>query len=110
MYLSRDPVRPENPVLNMSVDFSSYFQEFMYMGFSGSSQGSTEAHLVESWGFQSFGLKRFNPRDPHNVSDHTVQVRVRDRHSSYRKYSKKIGFGFEFGGPVFVCGVLLIFG
>ncbi|PWA43104.1 protein kinase-like domain, Concanavalin A-like lectin/glucanase domain protein [Artemisia annua] len=110
VYLSRDPIRPENPVLNTSVDLSSYFQEFMYMGFSGSSQGSTEAHMVESWGFRSFGLKRFNPRDPYNVSDHTVEIRVRDRNSSYRKYSKKIGFGFEIGGPVFVFAGLVLFG
>ncbi|GJS68160.1 probable L-type lectin-domain containing receptor kinase S.7 [Tanacetum coccineum] len=110
VYLSRDPVRPENPVLNTTVDFSSYFQEFMYLGFSGSSQGSTETHLVESWGFRSFGLKRFNPRDPHNVSDHTVQIRARERNSRYRKYSKKIGFGFEIGGPVFVFAGLVLFG
>ncbi|KAL1347579.1 hypothetical protein HN51_023644 [Arachis hypogaea] len=69
--------KPSSPVLTVrNVDLSKLLkEERVYVGFSGSTSGSTEVHLIERWSFKSFGFvpKRQN-LNPHNVSDNTVGV------------------------------------
>lgn len=46
-------LKPKEPLLSFSLDLDQYVNDFMYVGFSGSTQGSTEIHSVEWWSFSS---------------------------------------------------------
>lgn len=45
--------KPKEPVLSTELDLARFFSEPVYVGFSGSTQGSTEAHNIEWWSFSS---------------------------------------------------------
>lgn len=51
--VSYSNLKPENPILSFPLDLDKYVDDFMYVGFSGSTQGSTEIHSVEWWSFTS---------------------------------------------------------
>nr|XP_043612100.1 L-type lectin-domain containing receptor kinase VIII.1-like [Erigeron canadensis] len=51
--ISYSNIKPKSPVLSITINFNEYAKEFMYVGFSGSTQGSTEVHSVEWWAFTS---------------------------------------------------------
>ncbi|EXC16248.1 L-type lectin-domain containing receptor kinase VIII.1 [Morus notabilis] len=51
--VSYSNLKPENPILSLPLDLDKYVNDFMYVGFSGSTQGSTEIHSVEWWSFTS---------------------------------------------------------
>ncbi|KAK8960676.1 L-type lectin-domain containing receptor kinase VIII.1 [Platanthera guangdongensis] len=56
VFVSYSTVRPESPVLDFLLDLTQLVEEFMFVGFSGSTQGSTEIHSIESWSFSSTAL------------------------------------------------------
>ncbi|XP_010675950.2 probable L-type lectin-domain containing receptor kinase S.7 [Beta vulgaris subsp. vulgaris] len=112
IYMGYSSTRPLNPVLEVEIDLSEYLKEYMYVGFSGSTEGSTEVHLIESFDFQTFG---FLPRRPkfrtHNVSDSSVIIApAPSLGSSSKNLRKRIGLGLVISGPVFCCVVLVVFG
>ncbi|GMP52195.1 hypothetical protein CsSME_00018107 [Camellia sinensis var. sinensis] len=49
VFLSYSNLKPEMPLLSVEIDLSHYLKEFMYVGFSASTEGSTELHLIENW-------------------------------------------------------------
>ncbi|KAJ7972427.1 Lectin receptor kinase-like protein [Quillaja saponaria] len=51
--ISYSNLRPKDPLLSFNLDLDQYVNDFMYVGFSGSTQGSTEIHSVEWWSFKS---------------------------------------------------------
>ncbi|KAF5482218.1 hypothetical protein F2P56_002807 [Juglans regia] len=51
--VSYSNLKPKEPLLSFSLDLDEYVNDFMYVGFSGSTQGSTEIHNVEWWSFSS---------------------------------------------------------
>ncbi|KAK4834283.1 hypothetical protein QYF36_020235 [Acer negundo] len=51
--VSYSNLRPKEPTLSYSLDLDQYVNDFMYVGFSGSTQGSTEIHNIEWWSFSS---------------------------------------------------------
>ncbi|CAL2267780.1 unnamed protein product [Prunus armeniaca] len=51
--VSYSNLKPRDPVLSYSLDLGQYVSDFMYVGFSGSTQGSTEIHSVDWWSFSS---------------------------------------------------------
>jgi serine/threonine protein kinase len=51
--VSYSNLKPKEPLLSFSLDLDQYVSDFMYVGFSGSTQGSTEIHSVEWWSFSS---------------------------------------------------------
>ncbi|XP_050228530.1 L-type lectin-domain containing receptor kinase VIII.1 [Mercurialis annua] len=51
--VSYSNLKPKESVLSVSLDLDQYVDDFMYVGFSGSTQGSTEIHSVEWWSFSS---------------------------------------------------------
>ncbi|KAJ0733854.1 putative protein kinase RLK-Pelle-L-LEC family [Helianthus annuus] len=108
--------KPIYPILDVDIDLSLYFQEAMYLGFSGSTEGSTEKHFVTNWSFTSFGIRHPKPRigNPHNVSDDTVAknpaIEVPNDVGDRNKKHKKIGLAVGVLGPVFFCSVLVVFG
>ncbi|CAN4117035.1 unnamed protein product [Withania somnifera] len=53
VYVSYSNVKPKEPFLSVVVDVSEYVNDFMFVGFSGSTQGSTEIHSIEWWSFTS---------------------------------------------------------
>lgn len=55
--ISVDSVEPVEPLIDANVSFASMFNEFMYVGFSGSTGFSNEAHILMSWTFSSWGLQ-----------------------------------------------------
>nr|GEV75501.1 L-type lectin-domain containing receptor kinase VIII.1-like [Tanacetum cinerariifolium] len=52
--VSYSNTKPKLPLLSYSLNLSQYVNDIMYVGFSGSTQGSTEVHSVEWWSFTSF--------------------------------------------------------
>ncbi|KAL8195604.1 hypothetical protein R6Q57_026007 [Mikania cordata] len=113
VYLTRSNFKPDLPLLNLTIDLSIYFQELMYLGFSGSSEGNKETHSIKNWSFKSFGIKRFNPKidSPNNVSTNTIPNQFPgDPHPHYNRYRIKIGLGFAVSGSVFILVGLAVFG
>ncbi|KAI3769198.1 hypothetical protein L6452_00298 [Arctium lappa] len=116
VFLSDSGYKPANPLLEVDTDLSGFFQEFMYLGFSASTEGSTETHFIENWSFTSFGIRHLDPRihNPHNVSDNTVSknptIGVPEDDRNNNNHHKKIGLTIGILGPVFFCGVLVVFG
>ncbi|XP_024984537.1 L-type lectin-domain containing receptor kinase VIII.1-like [Cynara cardunculus var. scolymus] len=51
--ISYSNIKPISPILSIPMDLNKYLNEFMYVGFTGSTQGSTEVHSVEWWTFSS---------------------------------------------------------
>ncbi|XP_062233305.1 probable L-type lectin-domain containing receptor kinase S.7 [Phragmites australis] len=48
--------KPKRPVLSVAIDLSGYLKEAMYVGFSASTEGSTQQHTIKEWTFQTFGV------------------------------------------------------
>ncbi|KAJ0511552.1 putative protein kinase RLK-Pelle-L-LEC family [Helianthus annuus] len=59
--VSYSNVKPSSPVLSVRLDLNNYLNEFMFVGLTGSTQGSTEVHSVEWWTFTS----SFDDNPPH---------------------------------------------
>ncbi|KAL3642556.1 L-type lectin-domain containing receptor kinase VIII.1 [Castilleja foliolosa] len=54
VYVSYSNLKPKEPVLVSTFNLSDYIvDDFMFVGFSGSTQGSTETHSIEWWSFTS---------------------------------------------------------
>ncbi|KAL4591982.1 hypothetical protein LXL04_004959 [Taraxacum kok-saghyz] len=51
--ISYSSTKPKSPVLSITTNLNRFMNEFMFVGFSGSTQGSTEVHSVEWWSFSS---------------------------------------------------------
>ncbi|OWM85881.1 hypothetical protein CDL15_Pgr012131 [Punica granatum] len=112
VFLSYTNKKPDEPLLSVNIDLSPYLKEFVYLGFSASTEGSTELHWIESWSFETFGFLPMRPKShPHNVSDSSVIVRppisVPESGSEHRK---RLGLGLGIAGPAFFCAGLLAFG
>ncbi|CAA7034065.1 unnamed protein product [Microthlaspi erraticum] len=53
VYVSYSNVKPKSPVLSVPLDLDRYVSDSMFVGFSGSTQGSTEIHSIDWWSFAS---------------------------------------------------------
>ncbi|KAK8651214.1 hypothetical protein V6N13_140826 [Hibiscus sabdariffa] len=51
--ISYSNLKPKEPILSSTLNLDQYVNDFMYVGFSGSTQGSTEVHNIEWWSFSS---------------------------------------------------------
>ncbi|KAH7424924.1 hypothetical protein KP509_11G031800 [Ceratopteris richardii] len=54
--ISLDNLEPLQPLIDANLSLGSIFNEYMYVGFSGSTGLSNEAHTLMSWTFSSWGL------------------------------------------------------
>ncbi|XP_057433902.1 probable L-type lectin-domain containing receptor kinase S.7 [Lotus japonicus] len=106
------------PILNADVDLSGYFKENLHVGFSGSTEGSTELHQIVSWSFESFQLEPQN-QSLHNVSSGSSPVSVAvdgnpasNSNSTKNRSGKRFAIGFcvAIVGPVLFCLVLSVLG
>ncbi|OVA10174.1 Protein kinase domain [Macleaya cordata] len=60
--VSYSTLRPTDPLLSFHLDLDPFVNDFMFVGFSGSTQGSTEIHSIEWWSFSSsFGGYSYSP-------------------------------------------------
>ncbi|KAM5582631.1 putative L-type lectin-domain containing receptor kinase S.7 [Rosa sericea] len=110
VYLSYSGFKPENPVLNVGIDLSGYLKEVMYVGFSASTEGSTELHEIENWSFRTSGFVPKRPTlHPHNVSDTYVIVSPR-LPAPEKGHKRRLGLGLGIAGPAFFCVALAVFG
>ncbi|XP_019162078.1 PREDICTED: probable L-type lectin-domain containing receptor kinase S.7 [Ipomoea nil] len=55
VFLNYDTPKPRTPVMVVDIDLSGYLHEFMFVGFSASTEESTELHVIENWSFHTFG-------------------------------------------------------
>ncbi|XP_059646902.1 L-type lectin-domain containing receptor kinase VIII.1 [Cornus florida] len=53
IFVSYSNLKPKVPFLSFKLDLNQYVNDFMFIGFSGSTQGSTEIHSIEWWSFSS---------------------------------------------------------
>ncbi|EPS66505.1 lectin receptor kinase-like protein, partial [Genlisea aurea] len=54
VFVSYSNSKPKQPIITASIDLDKYLQnDSMFVGFSGSTQGSTEIHTIEWWSFTS---------------------------------------------------------
>ncbi|KAJ4978401.1 hypothetical protein NE237_009181 [Protea cynaroides] len=51
--VSYSNLQPADPLLSFHLDLGLFVQDFMFVGFSASTQGSTEVHSLEWWSFSS---------------------------------------------------------
>lgn len=72
VWLSYASDKPAKPLISVSIDLSKYFNEYMYIGFSASTGGSTELHTIVEWSFHSFGLYKNSPAVPPAPKNRTV--------------------------------------
>ncbi|KAI4357322.1 hypothetical protein L6164_001278 [Bauhinia variegata] len=62
VFLSYSSLKPEKPILSVDINLSDYFKRIMYVGFSASTEGSTELHQIENWSFQTVGFIPARPK------------------------------------------------
>ena len=113
VYMSYSSLKPGNPILTVDIDLSEYLKRDMYVGFSGSTEGSTERHLIANWSFRTSWFLPVNPNsNRHNVSDSSVTVTtpVIPISNAANKRHKRLGLGLGIAGPAFFCAFLVAFG
>ncbi|GMJ03017.1 L-type lectin receptor kinase VIII.1 [Hibiscus trionum] len=62
--ISYSNLKPKEPMLSFPLNLDQYVNDFMYVGFSGSTQGSTEVHSIEWWSFSSSFESKSSPPPP----------------------------------------------
>ncbi|XP_068636375.1 probable L-type lectin-domain containing receptor kinase S.7 [Aristolochia californica] len=115
VWLSYSSFKPEKPLLSAKADLSKHFQEFMYVGFSASTEGSTEVHTIVDWSFLTFEFSSSNEQSkPHPSSNGTRNVvpviPVLPASQSCHKQNKKLILGLGISGPIAVFLALAGFG
>ncbi|KAL3825921.1 hypothetical protein ACJIZ3_021950 [Penstemon smallii] len=54
VYVSYSNLKPKDPIISSTFDLNEFIvNDFMFVGFSGSTQGSTEIHSIDWWSFTS---------------------------------------------------------
>ncbi|KAJ3676371.1 hypothetical protein LUZ60_003783 [Juncus effusus] len=53
IFISYSALRPADPILSFPLDLSKYTDDVAFVGFSASTQASTEIHSIEWWSFSS---------------------------------------------------------
>ncbi|KAI8009199.1 putative L-type lectin-domain containing receptor kinase S.7 [Camellia lanceoleosa] len=111
VFLSYTNFKPNNALLTVDIDLSGYLKQVMYVGFSASTEGSTELHQIEKWRFQTSGFRTVRPRiHPHNISDNSVLTPPIPVPESPNNTHRRLGLGFGIAGPAFFCAFLMVFG
>ncbi|GER28693.1 lectin protein kinase family protein [Striga asiatica] len=65
VYVSYSNLKPKTPILTAALNLSDHIpDDFAFVGFSGSTQGSTETHTIEWWSFSSSFNEIPSPRAP----------------------------------------------
>lgn len=111
-----DPIattkKPEKPLLSVKIDLSPFLNGEMYVGFSGSTEGSTEIHLIENWSFKTSGFLPVRSKSSHlhNVSDSSVVNDPVAIPSKKRRKRHNLAIGLGISCPILICLALSVFG
>ncbi|BAF19318.1 probable L-type lectin-domain containing receptor kinase S.7 [Oryza sativa Japonica Group] len=101
--LSYSAAKPAKPVLSVAVDLSPYLRDAMYVGFSASTEGSTQQHTIKEWTFQTFGFpSATNSSSFSNTTGNASAQTVPGEAAAGGAASRKKRFGLALGilGPV----------
>ncbi|GMI85208.1 L-type lectin receptor kinase S.7 [Hibiscus trionum] len=111
VFLSYSTVKPPTPLLSVDVDLSGYLKEYVFVGFSASTEGSTAIHTIENWSFNTFGFLPVRPKShPHNVSDSSVTIiPTAPASKTPNKHHSRLGLGLGIAGPAFFFVALSVF-
>ncbi|KAM7492786.1 hypothetical protein LguiA_035707 [Lonicera macranthoides] len=111
VFLSYNNSKPEEPLLVVDIDLSDYLKELKYVGFSASTEGSTEVHFIQNWSFQTFGFPSESPKINHNnASDNSMTTRPSIPDSDTTNvHHKRLGLALGIAGPSFFLVVLVVF-
>ncbi|KFK27153.1 hypothetical protein AALP_AA8G342100 [Arabis alpina] len=103
--------KPEKAILSVKIDLSPFLNGEMYVGFSGSTEGSTEIHLIENWSFKTSGFVpvRSKSNRIHNVSDSSIDP-VPISRTKKKRHRHNLAIGLGISCPIFFCLALLVFG
>ncbi|XP_021730613.1 L-type lectin-domain containing receptor kinase VIII.1-like [Chenopodium quinoa] len=71
--ISYSNVKPKLPLLSFSFDLDNFVSDEMFVGFTGSTQGSTETHSIDWWSFTSSFESSSTSSDPQPSPPFTVQ-------------------------------------
>uniref|UniRef100_A0A0D9WPB3 non-specific serine/threonine protein kinase n=1 Tax=Leersia perrieri TaxID=77586 RepID=A0A0D9WPB3_9ORYZ len=98
--LGYSAAKPAKPVLSVAVDLSPYLRDAMYVGFSASTEGSTQQHTIKEWTFQTFGFP--STTNSSTTSNASPQAAVLGDTASGAAASRKKRFGLAVTilGPV----------
>ncbi|KAL4341606.1 hypothetical protein GQ457_08G007740 [Hibiscus cannabinus] len=112
VFLSYSTVKPQTPLLSVDVDLSGYLKEYVFVGFSASTEGSTAIHTIENWSFKTFGFLPVRPKShPHNVSGTSVTIiPTVPTSNAPNKHHSRLGLGLGIAGPAFFFVALSVFG
>ncbi|XP_043693585.1 probable L-type lectin-domain containing receptor kinase S.7 [Telopea speciosissima] len=113
VWMNYSSSKPEKPMLSVDIDLSKYLAETMYAGFSASTEGSTEVHLIKEWTFQTFGFQPVKPHSPpQNESDNskTYGIPIIPISNSTNKTQKNLGLGLGIPGTALFFVVGMVFG
>ncbi|XP_047067877.1 probable L-type lectin-domain containing receptor kinase S.7 [Lolium rigidum] len=108
-------VKPARPVLSVAVDLSPHLVGDMYVGFSASTEGSTQQHTIKEWTFRTFGLPSPATTTTTNASSATGNgtehappgVVTTNASSATRK--KRFGLAVSILGPVALAAAFAFF-
>ncbi|XP_027341173.1 probable L-type lectin-domain containing receptor kinase S.7 [Abrus precatorius] len=101
--------KPKNPIFTVDFDLSEYFKENLYVGFSGSTQGSTELIQVMSWSFEFETFQKPSSNlNSHNDSSRSPVSVVAVEASNSTKVGKRFAIGVAIAGPAFFFVLLLV--
>ncbi|KAL5199532.1 hypothetical protein ABZP36_020735 [Zizania latifolia] len=109
--LSYSGVKPSRPVLSMSVDLSPYLKDAMYVGFSASTEGSTQQHTIKEWTFQTFGLPPGSNASFSNATNNVSAQAVTGEAAASAGAVRKKRFGLAVGilGPIALAFAFVFF-
>ncbi|KAE8679163.1 putative L-type lectin-domain containing receptor kinase S.7 [Hibiscus syriacus] len=112
VFLSYSTVKPPTPLLSVDIDLSGYLKEYVFVGFSASTEGSTAIHTVENWSFKTSGFLPVRPKShPHNVSGTSVTIIPTVPASNIpNKHHSRLPLGLGIASPAFFFVVLSVFG
>ncbi|KAE8706563.1 putative L-type lectin-domain containing receptor kinase S.7 [Hibiscus syriacus] len=104
-------VKPPTPLLSVDIDLSGYLKDYVFVGFSASTEGSTAIHTIENWSFKTSGFLPVRPNShPHNVSGTSVTIMTVPSSNTPNKHHSRLRLGLGIAGPSFFFVVLSVFG
>ncbi|XP_051203701.1 probable L-type lectin-domain containing receptor kinase S.7 [Lolium perenne] len=107
-------VKPTRPVLSVAVDLSPHLVGDMYVGFSASTEGSTQQHTIKEWTFRTFGLPSPATTTTNassatgNDSEHAPPSVVTTNASAATR-KKRFGLAISILGPVALAAAFAFF-
>ncbi|CAN6448389.1 unnamed protein product [Victoria cruziana] len=110
LWMSYTSLKPSEPQFSVDINLSKYFEEFMYVGFSGSTEGSTELHIIEEWSFGTVGLESKGLAPPQNGATDTESKPPlgfsQPRCHNQNCWSRKLILGLEISGSIITCMIM----